>query len=86
MPTNNDVADTLGWIYIKKNLSDNAVSIFRDLVTKDPARSTFRYHLAMALYQRGDKPEARKQLQGALELKPSSAETAKINDLIARTQ
>ncbi|HEX8984237.1 MAG TPA: tetratricopeptide repeat protein [Bryobacteraceae bacterium] len=86
MPTNNDVADTLGWIYIKKNLSDNAVSIFRDLVTKDPARSTFRYHLAMALYQRGDKPAARKELLGALELKPSSAESAKIKDLIARTQ
>jgi Flp pilus assembly protein TadD len=84
MPDNPDVSDTLGWIYLKKNLSDNAVSIFRDLVAKQPQVPTYRYHLGMALYQRGDKPQARKELQGALEHKPSPQETAKIKELLGR--
>jgi tetratricopeptide (TPR) repeat protein len=84
LPENPDVADTLGWIYIKKNLSDNAVNIFRDLVTKKPERSTFHYHLAMALYQRGDKPEARKELLSALDRKPAPEEAVKIKELMGR--
>ncbi len=84
LPDNPEVADTLGWIYIKKNLSDNAVSIFRDLVTKQPDRATFRYHLAMALFQRGNKPEARKELQSALSQKPTAQEALKIKELMGR--
>ena len=56
------MADTLGWIYLKKNLSDNAIEIFQDLVAKAPNQSTFHYHLGMALYQKGDKPKAIKEL------------------------
>ncbi len=82
LPSDINVADTLGWIYIKKNLSDNAVTIFRDLVNKRPEVSTFRYHLGMALYQRGDKVQARKELQAALQLKPAPAEATKIKELI----
>ncbi len=32
LPNTPEVADTLGWIYLKKNLSDNAIEIFQDLV------------------------------------------------------
>lgn len=82
LPTDLNVADTLGWIYIKKGLNDNAVSIFRDLVTRKPDVSTFRYHLGMALYTKGEKVQARKELQAALQLKPSPAEAAKIKELM----
>lgn len=82
LPADINVADTLGWIYIKKNLSDNAISIFRDLVTRKPDVSTFRYHLGMALYQRGDKSQARKELQTALQLKPAPGEAVKIKALM----
>ncbi len=84
LPTNPEVSDTLGWIYIKKNLSDNAISIFRDLVSKHPGRSTFYYHLAMAYYQKGDKVEAKKQLQTALTKSPAKQEEEKIRELIAK--
>jgi tetratricopeptide (TPR) repeat protein len=84
LPNNPEVSDTLGWIYIKKNLSDNAIGIFRDLVTKYPERSTFQYHLAMAYYQKGDKPQAKKLLQGALSKSPSKFEQEKIRDLMAK--
>ncbi len=84
MPQDPNVADTLGWIYIKKNLSDNAIEIFRDLVGKMPGNSTYRYHLGMALFQKGDKPQARKELQTALQSKPSREEAAQIKELLAR--
>jgi Flp pilus assembly protein TadD len=78
------VADTLGWIYIKKNLSDNAIEIFRDLTKKLPGNSTFHYHLGMALFQKGDRPSARKELQTALQSKPSQQEATKIKELLAK--
>lgn len=84
LPNDLNVADTLGWIYIKKNLSDNAIGIFRDLVARQPDNSTFHYHLAMAFYQKGDRLQARKALQTALQKKPSPEEAAKIKDLMAK--
>ncbi|MGD0199485.1 MAG: tetratricopeptide repeat protein [Bryobacteraceae bacterium] len=84
-PDDPDIADTLGWIYIKKNLSDNAVDIFRNLVAKLPQVSTYHYHLAMAFYQRGDKPQARRELLTALQQKPSAEEAARIRELLGKT-
>jgi tetratricopeptide (TPR) repeat protein len=84
LPSNIDVADTLGWIYIKKNLADQAISVFTDLVKKDPNRSTFHYHLAVALFQKGDKPGAKKAAQTALSKAPSAAELSKIKELISK--
>ena len=84
LPDNSDVADTLGWIYIKKNLSDNAVELFSQLVAKRPEVSIYHYHLAMALYQRGDRQQAKKELRSALERKPSAEQAVKIKELMAK--
>lgn len=84
LPNNPEVSDTLGWIYIKKNLSDSAISIFQDLTEKHPDRSTFFYHLAIAQYQKGDKPAAKKSLQTALTKNPPKPEEEKIRDLISK--
>ncbi|MBM3814616.1 MAG: tetratricopeptide repeat protein [Acidimicrobiia bacterium] len=84
MPTNLDIADTLGWIYIKKNLSEDAIKIFRDLVEKKPDHVTWRYHLAIALFQKGDKLAAKKELQTALRNSPSKEEDKKIQELLGR--
>ena len=84
LPANNDVADTLGWIYIKKNLSDEAIKIFRDLLTKDPKRVEWRYHLAMALFQKGDKLEARKEAGDALKNSPDEKMQQDIRALLSR--
>ena len=84
MPNLAEVSDTLGWIYLKKYLSDDAVKIFSDLVTNHPNESTYRYHLAMALHQKGDKPRAIKECQEALKNNPSKEERQKIQDLLGR--
>ena len=84
MPNNPDVADTLGWVYIKKNLSDDAIKIFRDLVNQKPNHVTWRYHLALALFQKGDKLQAKKELDVAMKNNPRPDETQKIRELLGR--
>ncbi|MGB9604554.1 MAG: tetratricopeptide repeat protein [Bryobacteraceae bacterium] len=84
LPQDNNVADTLGWIYIKKNLPDNAIEIFRELTRKEPTNPTFHYHLGMALYQKGDRLAARQALQNALRNKPSADEAARIRELLGK--
>lgn len=86
LPNTPEVADTLGWIYLKKNLSDSAIEIFKDLVQKAPNQSTFRYHLGMALSQKGDKPKAIKELNDALKYNPPKEERDKIQLLLNRLQ
>jgi tetratricopeptide (TPR) repeat protein len=84
MPHLSEVSDTLGWIYLKKQMSQQAIDIFKDLVQKDPQASTYRYHLGMALYQKGDTPHAAEQLQAALKYNPAPVERQKIQELLAR--
>ncbi|HSB15346.1 MAG TPA: tetratricopeptide repeat protein [Bryobacteraceae bacterium] len=84
LPQDLNVADTLGWIYIKKNLAGNAIDIYKELTAKNPDNPTFRFHMAMALVQKGDRPQARRELQTALQNKPSKEEEGKIRELIAK--
>ena len=84
LPDLNEVSDTLGWIYLKKNLTDNAIDIFKDLVNKVPAEAVFRYHLGMAYSQKGDKTRALKELQDALKYNPTKEDRDKIQQLITR--
>jgi tetratricopeptide (TPR) repeat protein len=84
LPDLSEVSDTLGWIYLKKNLTDNAIDIFKDLVNKVPAQAVFRYHLGMAYSQKGDKTRALKELQDALKYNPTKADRDKIQQLITR--
>jgi tetratricopeptide (TPR) repeat protein len=83
-PNATAMADTLGWIYIKKNLSADAERIFKDLVEKDPGNSTFHYHYGLALKQKGDKFSARREFEAALKSKPSKDEAGKIQDELTR--
>jgi len=63
-------ADTLGWVYYKKGLHAAAVEQMQKAVRQTTARGTdsalYRYHLGVALAALGRKPEARQQLQQAL--------------------
>jgi Flp pilus assembly protein TadD len=83
-PNSLELADTLGWIYIKKNLSQNAVQIYRDLVLKDPHNPTFHYHYGMALMQQGDRPAAKKEFETALKASPSKAEEDKVHEQLQK--
>ncbi len=81
-----EVSDTLGWIYLKKNMSDNAMDVFQALVNKMPTSSTYRFHLGMAYAQKGDKPKALAELRKALQSSPAKDEENQIKDLINKLQ
>lgn len=81
-PNTPDIADTLGWVYIRKNLSAEAIRVFTDLVKQHPENPIYRYHYGMALMQRGDRPAAKREFQAALANKPSKNDTDKINELL----
>ena len=83
-PNDPNVIDTLALIYIRKNLTDDSVRMLRDLVSKKPENATFHLHLALALYQKGDRPEAKKELQTAMRNKPTDRDQGKIKELLAK--
>jgi len=81
LPSSVDIMDTLGWIYIKKNLSDDAVRTFKELNLTEPSRATFHLHYGMALLQKGDKPSAKRELETAGRFNPSKDDAGKIREL-----
>ena len=86
-PNDANIADTLGWIYIKKNLPDSAINVFNELLTKFPTHANlaiFRYHLGMALAQKGDKIGAKKALAEAMKANPSAKDSKDIQALIQK--
>jgi len=73
--------DTLGWVYYKKNLHTAAVDQLRQAVTINEAdarkanvspSASYHYHLGMALKEKGDRDEARRQLEAAIRLSDKS--------------
>ncbi len=85
MPNELAFADTLGMIYLKKNLVENALEILEDLVQKKPREAVFRLHLGEALLKKGETAKGKKELQTALASKPSTEEATRIKELLAKT-
>jgi tetratricopeptide (TPR) repeat protein len=82
-PNATNMADTLGWIYIKKNQSADAERIFKELVVKEPTNYQFHYHYGMALTQKGDKAAAKRELQIALKNNPSKDDAKRIQEALS---
>ena len=80
-PNNLDIKDTVGFIYYRKNLTDESIRMLRELVAQRPERATFHLHLAMAYFQKGDKGQARKELDAATRYSPSEKEQLRIKEL-----
>jgi tetratricopeptide (TPR) repeat protein len=68
LPDQPEVNDTLGYVYLKKNLATLAVPPLRLSVEKDPKNPVYHYRLGVAYSKTGDKDGARKELQEALKL------------------
>ena len=84
LPNDPDVLDTIGLIYVKRNLTDEGMRLLKDLVARVPGRATFHLHFAMALLQDGNSVQAKKELDAALQNKPTVRERSEIVQLMAR--
>jgi len=68
MPDNPAVADTLGYVHLKKGALPLARKYFDEAIVKFPKQPYFHYHLAMVLQQQGKNDEALATLQKAEDL------------------
>ena len=84
MPDNPNVQDTLALVYIRKNLTNDGLRMLRDLVSRNPDNPAFRLHLALALYQKGDRAWAKRELQAASRSQPNPKQQDKIKELLAK--
>jgi len=80
-PNNPGVADTLGWLYLRKQLPTEALPLFRRLVTLAPKRARWRYSLARALFEAGAADAARVEIEAALACNPTPEEERRIQAL-----
>jgi len=63
MPEHPEINDTLGFVYVKKQLPSLAIAPLRLAVEKDPANPAFHSHLGPACSQTADKAAARQALE-----------------------
>jgi tetratricopeptide (TPR) repeat protein len=82
-PNNPEIADTLGWVYLKRKDIPSALQVFENLRQRQPRNASFRIHLAMAFLEKGDTTSAHHELTAAQELHPSAQQQSQINQLLA---
>jgi cytochrome c-type biogenesis protein CcmH/NrfG len=83
-PSNPGIADTLSWIYVRKGLNDSAIGILNGLVKKYPSEPVLRYHLGVALLQKGELGEAKAQFNMALSQKLPKEVADKIKEIMSK--
>ena len=84
-PTQPNIADTMGYVYLKMRKNESALQVFRNLAKQYPSNPMFRYHHGLALLETGDKAGAKAELQAALADKPADALAVKIKEALGRT-
>ena len=65
-PTNSSVADTLGWILVRKGELKDGIAMLRNAIGLGGRGGEIRYHLAAALAEAGETVEARELLTDVL--------------------
>lgn len=83
-PEDPRIADTLGYVYLKKGLIQNALAQFQLAIEKLPQEPSINYHLALALVQLARNPEARKYVETSLNSKTFFEERGEAQKLLAR--
>jgi len=79
-PDDPNIADTLGWIYYKKNVYVLAVNLLKEAAEQLPNDPVIQFHYGMAQHKNGDAAGAKKSLQISLKLNqnfPGSEEARK---------
>ncbi len=78
MPESPNANDTLAWAYYQKGIYVSASDLLRDAVQKQPNNATFHYHLGLTYDKLKRSPEAKAELQRALQLNPNGANASEI--------
>ena len=84
VPDEPQIADTIGWIYYKKNLPLLAVPEFEKAIALDPANAAFHHHLGLALIAGGQSAKGTAALQRALTVQPNYPAADEVRQLLAK--
>jgi tetratricopeptide (TPR) repeat protein len=85
LPAMAEIADTLGWIYLKKDMVFEARAILAPLVQKQPGNAGIRAHLAAALEWHNEPSPALQTLAKALREQPTEANQRLVLELLNRS-
>ena len=69
-PEDPNVADTLGWVFYRKELYDSALPLIAEAAGKAKGNPSVRYHYGMVLAKKGKQKEAAAELKAALSMDP----------------
>jgi tetratricopeptide (TPR) repeat protein len=83
-PEDPRIADTLGFVLLRKGLNENAAGQFQLALEKMPQEPSINYHMAMAMEAMKRTAEARKFVETALSSKHPFDERAEAQKLMAR--
>ena len=83
LPDSGQTADTLGWIYLKKELYSLSITALQRAVERDPKNASFQYHLGLAYARSGESVKARSMLETALRLDSTFDGAADAKKLLA---
>ena len=85
MPNRGEILDTLGWVYARKGMLDDAEKTLRQAVTFAPNRASVLYHLGVVQYRLGRMADAASELRRALRADANFPEAAKAREILAET-
>lgn len=84
-PANASFRDTLGWVYLKRGVTDLAVREFAESVRLDQNEPQYRYHLAMAYSKAGEPEKAIPELKRALTQRPDLKDAQVLLDSLQKS-
>ena len=70
IPDSGEIADTLAFVYYKREMGSFAVPLLTAALDKEPNNPEYHYHLGLVYAQAGEDAKARKAFQTALKLNP----------------
>jgi tetratricopeptide (TPR) repeat protein len=82
-PSDPNFADTLGWVYFKKQMYPKAAGLLKEAVDQLPDHPTILYHYGMAQYWNDNNAEAKKSLTKFLKLSPNNPDAAEAKKVLA---
>ncbi|MFC1884480.1 tetratricopeptide repeat protein [Thermodesulfobacteriota bacterium] len=84
MPENPDIADTLGYVYLKKGSFLLAKKAFNEGIRLSPNNPLLHYHLGLLFYEEKDFSSATLELQTALKLGLGQKEKGEIEEVLKK--
>jgi len=85
-PHDADVNDTLGLVYLRRDLPALAKEPLEQSVKAKPRNALYQYHLGLTYLKLGDTAKGRAALERALELEPSFAKAAEVRKALAEVR